>query len=140
MHQHNVQLLGADLQIGLRDADGERVVGVIAPTRDFDPSTLDHDTAAYRPFTGPSFDAGAANTTAWRAADLGAANGHGNALFVAEILAPIARAGAAAHGQLLKPNTIGHILDEQSNGVNLVNGLHLRWGMGYALPDRRTLS
>ncbi|MFK4542362.1 CubicO group peptidase (beta-lactamase class C family) [Streptomyces tendae] len=140
VHQHIAQPLGADFQIGLRDADAERVADVIAPTLDFDPSVLDHDTAAYRTFTGPSFHAGAANTPAWRAADLGAANGHGNALAVAEILAPIARAGASAHGQLLKPDTIGLIFDEQSNGADLVNGLHLRWGIGYALPDRRTLS
>lgn len=140
VHQYIVQPLGADFQIGLRDADVERVADVIAPTLDFDPSALDHDTAAYRTFTGPSFSAGAANTPAWRAADLGAANGHGNALAVAEILAPIARAGASAHGQLLKPDTVGLIFDEQSNGADLVNGLHLRWGIGYALPDRRTLS
>ncbi|RDG37087.1 serine hydrolase [Streptomyces corynorhini] len=76
---------------------------------------------------------------AWRAADLGAADGHGNALSVAETLAPIARAGASAHGQLLKPDTIGLIFDEQSNGTDLVNALHLRWGIGYTLPDRRTL-
>ncbi|TRO58111.1 hypothetical protein [Streptomyces sp. IB201691-2A2] len=130
MHQHIVHLLGADFQIGLRDADAERVVDVIAPTLDFDPSRLDHDTAAYRTFTGPSFDARAANTTAWGAADLGAANGHGNALSVAAIFAPIARSGAAAHGQLPRPDTIGLVFDEQSNGVNLVNGLHLGWGIG----------
>ncbi|MFJ2902247.1 serine hydrolase domain-containing protein [Streptomyces sp. NPDC087212] len=139
VHQHIVQPSGADFQIGLRGGDVERVADVIAPTVDFDPSTLDHDTAAYRTFTGPSFDAGAANTPAWRAADLGAANGHGNALAIAEILAPLTRAGASAHGQLLKPDTVGLIFNEQSNGADLVNGLHLRWGIGYALPDRRTL-
>ncbi|REE66124.1 CubicO group peptidase (beta-lactamase class C family) [Streptomyces sp. 3212.3] len=140
VQQHIVQPSGADFQIGLRGADVERVADVIAPTLDFDPSTLDHDTVAYRTFTGPSFEASAANTPAWRAADLGAANGHGNALAIAEILAPLARAGASAHGQLLKPDTIGLIFNEQSNGADLVNGLHLRWGIGYALPDRRTLS
>ncbi|MFC4033374.1 serine hydrolase domain-containing protein [Streptomyces polygonati] len=139
VHQHIARPLRADFQIGLRAADAERVADVIAPTIDFDPSTLDHDSAAYRTFTGPSFSADAANTPAWRAADLGAANGHGNARSVAEILAPIARAGASARGQLLKPDTIGLIFDEQSNGVDLVNGLHLRWGIGYALADRRTL-
>ncbi|MCO1597732.1 beta-lactamase family protein [Micromonospora sp. RHAY321] len=140
VHQHIVQPLGPDFQIGLRDADVERVADVVAPTLDVDPTALDHDTAAYKTFTGPSFSGGAANTPAWRAADLGAANGHGNARAVAEILAPVARAGASAHGQLLKPGTIGLIFDEQSNGTDLVNGLHLRWGIGYALPDRRTLS
>ncbi len=140
VHQHLAQPLGADFRIGLHDADLERVADVIAPTSDFDPSALGHDTVAYKTFTGPSFSAAAANTPAWRAADLGAANGHGNALSVAEILAPIARAGASAHGQLIEPDTIGLIFDEQSSGVDLVNGLHLRWGIGYALPDRRTLS
>jgi CubicO group peptidase (beta-lactamase class C family) len=58
---------------------------------------------------------------------------------VAEILAPISRGGAGARGQLLKPRTLELILDQQSNGPDLVNGLRLRWGIGYALPDRRTL-
>jgi CubicO group peptidase (beta-lactamase class C family) len=132
--QHIARPLGADFQIGLRDADLERVADVIVPGPDFDASVLDRDTVAYRTFTGPSFGASAANTAAWRAADLGAANGHGNAASVAEILAPVVR------GQLLKPGTLELVFDEQSNGTDLVNGLHLRWGIGYALPDRRTLS
>jgi CubicO group peptidase (beta-lactamase class C family) len=139
VHQHIVRPLGADFQIGLRAADTGRVADVIAPPLDFDPSALDHGTVAYRTFTGPAFGADAANTAAWRAADLGAANGHGNARAVAEILAPLARAGDSAHGRLLKPGTIDLVFDEQSNGTDLVNGLHLRWGIGYALPDRRTL-
>ncbi|HKC26736.1 MAG TPA: serine hydrolase domain-containing protein [Jatrophihabitans sp.] len=139
VHQHLAEPLGADFQIGLRDADLARVADVIAPPLDFDPSALGHDTPAYKTFTGPSFSAGAANTPAWRRADLGAANGHGNALAIAKILSPIARGGTTVRGQLLKPDTIGLIFDEQSNGTDLVNGLHLRWGIGYALPDRRTL-
>ena len=137
VHQHLVQPLGADFQIGLRDEDLGRVADIIPPTLDFDPATLDHDTVAYRTFTGPTFSADAANTAAWRAADLGAANGHGNALSIAEIIAPLARAGASAHGRLLKPDTIELIFDEQSRGTDLVNGLKLRWGIGYALPDQR---
>jgi len=132
--------LGADFQIGLRVGDTERVADVIAPALDFDPSTLDHSSVMYKTFAGPPFEAEVANTPAWRAGDLGAANGHGNARSVGTILAPVSRGGAAAHGQLLKPETLDLIFDEQSNGTDLVNGLHLRWGIGYALPDRRTLS
>jgi CubicO group peptidase (beta-lactamase class C family) len=139
VHQHIAGPLGADFQIGLRDEDLARVADVIAPVLDFDPEALDHDTVAYKTFTGPSLSADAANTPAWRAADLGAANGHGNAASVAEILAPVSCGGAAARGRLLKPKTIELILDQQSNGPDLVNGLHLRWGIGYALADRRTL-
>jgi CubicO group peptidase (beta-lactamase class C family) len=129
--------LRADFQIGLREADLARVADVITPTIDADFSALDHETVAYKTFTGPGFSAEAANTPAWRAADLGAANGHGNALSVAQILAAIAGTGPGA--PLLKPETVGLIFAEQVNGTDLVNGLHLRWGLGYALPDPRTL-
>ncbi|MFI5960148.1 serine hydrolase domain-containing protein [Cryptosporangium sp. NPDC051539] len=124
---------GADFRIGLPKADAARAATVFTSAVDFDPTTLDRDSVAYKTFTGPQVDASAANTPAWRAADLGAANGHGNARSVADVLAPLAR------GQLLKPDTVDLIFDEQSNGPDLVNGLHVRWGIGFALPDQRTL-
>jgi hypothetical protein len=40
-HHHIARPIGADFQIGLRDADAERVADVIAPTLDFDPEALD---------------------------------------------------------------------------------------------------
>jgi CubicO group peptidase (beta-lactamase class C family) len=51
----------------------------------------------------------------------------------------VSREGATAHGRLLGPGTIKLIFDEQSRGPDLVNGLRFRWGIGYALPDRRAL-
>jgi CubicO group peptidase (beta-lactamase class C family) len=140
IHQHIAGPLGADFQVGLREADTGRAADVVTPASAFDPAALDHDSVVYKTLTGPSFSAEAANTRAWRAADLGAANGHGNALSVAQVLAPVSRAGAAGRGQLLKPATIDLIFDQQAAGTDLVNGLHLRWGIGYALPDRRTFS
>ncbi|WP_307781831.1 serine hydrolase [Streptomyces sp. MBT65] len=47
--------------------------------------------------------------------------------------------GATAHGRLLRPDTVKIVFGEQVRGSDLVNGLHLRWGIGYALPHRRTL-
>lgn len=121
--------LAADFRIGLPDNDFARVADVIVPPLDFDTEALGPDTVAYRTLTGPSFDA---------AADLGAANGHGNAEALIDILAPLARGGDHAGGRLLRPDTIDLIFDQQSCGADLVNGLHLRWGIGYALPDPRT--
>jgi CubicO group peptidase (beta-lactamase class C family) len=140
VHQHIAVPVGADFHIGLRAADTGRVADIVPPALDLDLSALDHDSVVYKTFTGPAINAAAANTPAWRAAEVGAANGHGNALSVAEILAPISRGGATARGQLLKPGTIELVFDEQSNSTDLVNGLHLRWGIGYALPDARTLA
>ena len=37
--------------------------------------------------------------------------------------------------QLLSPETIDLIFDEQAYGVDLVLGLPVRFGMGYALPS-----
>jgi CubicO group peptidase (beta-lactamase class C family) len=139
VRRHIAEPLGADFRIGVEEADLGRVADIIPPALDFDPSLLDHDTVAYKTFTGPDFPASADYSPAWRAADLGAANGHGNALSVADILAAVSREGATAHGGLLRPDTVKLIFDEQFRGTDLVNGLHLRWGIGYALPDRRTL-
>ena len=120
--------LGADFQIGLREADLDRVADVIASPVDFDPEVLDHDSPAYKTLTGPSVAASDANTAAWRAADIGAANGHGNARSVADVLAPITLAGHSHKGRLLSPRTVDLIFRQQSDGVDLVNGLPLRWG------------
>jgi CubicO group peptidase (beta-lactamase class C family) len=140
VNRHIVNPLGADFQIGLRDHDVDRVADIVAPTVEFDATTLDHESAAYKTFTGPSFTAAAANTAAWRAAELGAANGHGNARSLAQVLAPIARGDSGLQARLLKPETLDLIFDEQSRGLDLVTGMHVRWGIGYALPDPRTLA
>jgi CubicO group peptidase (beta-lactamase class C family) len=138
--QHIVHPSGADFQIGLRDHDVDRVADVVAPVVDFDATTLDSDSVAYKTFTGPPFSAAAANTGAWRAAELGAANGHGNAQSLAQVLSPIARGGTGVHGRFFKAATSDVIFDQQSAGQDLVNGLHVRWGIGFALPDPRTLA
>jgi CubicO group peptidase (beta-lactamase class C family) len=124
--EHLVRPAGADFSIGLPTAARGRVTDVVPPPLDFDPEVLDHDSVAYRTFTGPAFTAAAANTTAWRSADLGAANGHGNAASVADVLAPVALGGETAGGRLLQDKTLELVFEEQSNGIDLVNGLHLR--------------
>jgi CubicO group peptidase (beta-lactamase class C family) len=76
----------------------------------------------------------AANTPGWRRADIGAANGHGNARSVGRIGSVIARGGEVDGIRLLSQETIDLIFDEQLNGIDLVLGVPLRWGFGYGLP------
>ena len=52
------------------------------------------DSPAVKTLTGPPATAEAANTPGWRRADIGAANGHGNARSVARIMSVVARGGA----------------------------------------------
>jgi CubicO group peptidase (beta-lactamase class C family) len=76
----------------------------------------------------------AAETTAWRRADIGSANGHANARSLARALSPISLGGTVNGVRLLSPDTIDLIFQEQANGIDLVLAMPIRWGIGFALP------
>jgi CubicO group peptidase (beta-lactamase class C family) len=129
--------LAADFHIGLDPSHDPRVTDVIPPPPlELDPSLLSPDSPAYKTFTGPSLDATIANTTEWRRADIGAANGHGNARSVARVQAVVANGGAVDGVRLLSPSTIDTIFEQQSDGIDVVLGIPLRFGIGYGLPQR----
>jgi CubicO group peptidase (beta-lactamase class C family) len=132
--------LGADFQIGAAQADWGRVAPVVPPPPlPFDLAALDPDSPVFKTFTGPAADASAANTPAWRQADMGALNGHANARSVARILRVLSLGGTANGVRLLSPDTIGLIFTEQSHGTDLVLGVPLRFGIGYALPETQSV-
>ncbi len=129
--------LGADFHIGLDPEHHDRVSPVVPPP----PLPIDidamggPDSVAIKTFTGPLPDAEEAWTTAWRQAEIGAANGHGNARAVAKIQSIVANDGELPELSLLSPGTIDLIFQEQSNGIDLVLGMPLRFGIGYALVN-----
>jgi CubicO group peptidase (beta-lactamase class C family) len=92
------------------------------------------ESPAVRTFTGPSPNADDANTPGWRRADIGAANGHANARSVARVMSVVSRGGEVDGIRLLSPETIDLIFREQQNGIDLVLGVPLRFGIGYGLP------
>ena len=83
---------------------------------------------------GPAGVAEVASTPGWRRADIGAANGHGNARSVARVMSAVGRGGEVDGVRPLGPDAIDLIFREQQNGVDLVLGGPVRWGIGYALP------
>jgi CubicO group peptidase (beta-lactamase class C family) len=128
--------LGADFQIGAIESDWDRIAPVVPPPPlPFDFAALPADSPTVRTLTGPLAEAANANTPAWRGADIGAANGHGNARSVARILSVISRGGAVDGVRLLRPETIELIFREQANGIDVVLGVPLRLGIGYGLPQ-----
>ena len=130
--------LGADFQIGAAESDWARIADVVPPPPlPFDLEALGPDSAAVKTLTGPAIEAGVANTPGWRLADIGAANGHGNARSVARIMSVVSRGGQVDGVRLLRPGTIDLIFREQLNGIDLVLGVPLRWGIGYGLPLAR---
>ena len=132
--------LGADFQIGAVESDWGRIAPVVPPPPlDIDLAALDPDSPMFKTFTGPAATADAANTPGWRRADMGAINGHGNARSVARMLSSLALGGTVDGVKLLSQDTIDLIFDEQSHGPDLVLGVNLRFGIGYALPETQTL-
>ncbi len=132
--------LGADFQIGAAERDWPRIAPVVPPPPlPIDLASLPPESPMFKTFTGPVADAGNANTPGWRRADMGALNGHANARSVARIIKALALGGAVNGTRLLSPDTIELIFDEQSHGTDLVLGVPLRFGIGYALPETETV-
>jgi CubicO group peptidase (beta-lactamase class C family) len=127
--------LGADFHIGLDPKHFGRVTNVVPPpAMPVDMSAIDPNSPAMKTFTGPALDATWAWTDAWRKADIGAANGHGNARSVARVQSIVSNGGEVDGVRLLSPKTIDLIFHEQANGTDLVLGLPARFGIGYGLP------
>jgi CubicO group peptidase (beta-lactamase class C family) len=132
--------LGADFTIGLPEADWGRVAEIVPPPPlDFDLAAVSEDSPMFKTLIAPGVDAAVANTAPWRRAELGALNGHGNARSVGRILSALALGGVVDGVRLLSPDTITVIFDEQSHGPDLVLGVPLRFGIGYALPETQTV-
>jgi CubicO group peptidase (beta-lactamase class C family) len=124
--------LDADFRIGAAEADWPRIAPIVPPPpAQFDPEP---GSVMARTLSGPAVDAAVANTAAWRHADIGAVNGHGNARSVARMLSALALGGTVGGVRLLGPDTIDLVFAEQANGTDLGLGIPLRWGIGYALP------
>jgi CubicO group peptidase (beta-lactamase class C family) len=127
--------LGADFQIGAAESDWDRIAHVVPPPPlPFDLAALDPASPTVRTLTGPAVEAEVANTPDWRRADMGAVNGHGNARSVARVMSVVARGGEVDGVRLLTPETVDLIFREQQNGIDLVLGVPLRFGIGYGLP------
>lgn len=130
--------LGADFQIGCKDSDLARVSDLIPLQSNIADAYKDAPVKppfGMKTFLNPNMPNDAANTSAWRKAELGAANGHSNSRGMNRALSVIPLGGEVDGVRLLSQKTIDRIFEEQSNGADLVLGVPLQLGMGYGLPQ-----
>lgn len=137
--------LGADFHIGLGERDFYRVSDVIYPREDIRDQMMERarslvklgvtDEIAVKTLQNPRNNEDNVNSEWWRKAEIPAANGHGNARSVATIQGLITNGGEINGVRLLNTETIDLIFQEQSNGLDLVFLMPLRFGIGYALPN-----
>ena len=133
--QQIAQPLGADFHIGLPASEFGRVTNVVPPPPlPFDFSALDPASVMFKTLSNPLPDASASWTDGWRQAEIGAANGQGNARSAARIQSVLAGGGEVDGIRLLSQRTIDKIFEVQSHGVDLVLGVPIKMGVGYGLP------
>ena len=127
--------LDADFTIGSPTENHARITNVIPPPPLPIPDDIDPESVMIKTFTGPAPDASIAHGAEWRAATIGAANGHGNARSVAKIQAAVSNRGSSSGVELLSAAAVERIFEAQSNGVDQVLGMPVTFGLGYALAN-----
>jgi CubicO group peptidase (beta-lactamase class C family) len=110
--------LGADFHIGLPAEHDDRIADVIP-----------HEQSRTPP--NPPLDPAVTRTREWRRAEIPAAGGHGNARSVARIQSVLAAGG----GPLLSAAGCERVFEQQSDGLDRVLNMRIRFGMGYGLPS-----
>ncbi|MET7663345.1 serine hydrolase domain-containing protein [Streptomyces sp. NPDC005356] len=118
--------LGLDFTIGLPDKEAGRAAELVHPraqaTSEQAAIFAQLAPAALAALTNPIAGASEANTAAWRAAEIPAANGHGTARAVAALYAIVAGKGRSGDRQILSPQGAERIREGQGSCRDLVLG------------------
>ena len=122
--------LGADFHIGTSEETDQRVGDLIPPPA---LEVEQNDTIASRTFRNPAVDAAVANTRPWRAAEIPAANGHGNARSIVRAQTAMACDGSAFGKTIMSTEGTRRIFDQQTSGMDLALGIPVVFGMGYGI-------
>lgn len=136
--------LGVDFHIGLPEADEPRVAEMSPlpfPARDSDGPALvdvimrDPEGLTARAFMNPPSIGRGVNYRAWRAAEIPAANGTGNARAMATVYGALARGGSARGVEILDRAAVRRCASEETRGTDLVLQVSTRFGLGFMLPQ-----
>jgi CubicO group peptidase (beta-lactamase class C family) len=128
--------LGADFHIGLDAADDGRVAELVPPpTAANARGALDPGSLLAKVMANPPITPDIANTRAWRAAEIPAANGHGNARSVARVMTALACGGTVDGVRLLREETLARAIAVQADETDLVLGFPIRWGLGFMVAS-----
>jgi CubicO group peptidase (beta-lactamase class C family) len=136
--------LNADFLIGVPDSEFHRIGNLIPPP---DGAVLGQgavkDSIPYRTYSSPRTSALDSHTDGWRRAEIPAANGHSNARAVAKIHSALANGGRVGDVQLLSPEICRSVMQTRIEGMDLVFGGPMAFGLGFGLhpvkADRRNL-
>ena len=129
--------LDVDFHIGLATQHDDRVGEMVPPTATMDQISGDPDSIATRTFRSATLTGREPQTRAWRAAEIPAAGGIGNARAVARVHGAIAAGGALDGVRLMALETVARAQQQQINGKDLVLGVWMLFGLGFGLMNPR---
>jgi CubicO group peptidase (beta-lactamase class C family) len=132
--------VGADFQIGAKEKDWDRIATLTPPPPPPPPETPhDMESVAMKTFMNPAPNALTALTPEWRNAEIGAANGHGNARSLNRIMSNIPLGGSVGGHKFISKPVIDRIFDVQSDGQDLALPIKVRFGIGYGIAQEENL-
>ena len=126
--------LGADFHIGLAASEDHRVAELIPPPKGGTIGDMTDRPLTANMANNPPVNPRETATRAWRAAEIPAANGQGNARSVAEIQTVLANGGVSKGKRILSEAGARRALEPQIAGDDLVLGIPVSYGLGYGLP------
>jgi CubicO group peptidase (beta-lactamase class C family) len=128
------QVLDADFYIGLPESEEQRV-SVVVTAEGFGEPSSDRTSIRGRTMSSPSINPLAPAKRWWRAAEIPAANGHGNARSVAIVQQIIANNGHAQGHRFVSEATLDRVFRPMTAGTDLVLGFEGNFGLGYGLAS-----
>ncbi|MCX6396676.1 MAG: serine hydrolase [Propionibacteriales bacterium] len=135
LHDDIMAPLGGGFRLGVPTDE----LGLVADLSNPPPSSIDYgqlgpDHFLLRTIMNPLLlPEDVCNTEQWRRGAVGGAGGHGNARGIAWAQALVSHGGEVNGVRLLSPETIARIFEVQSEGADLLLGVPVKYGMGYAL-------
>lgn len=132
--------LAADFHIGLPEVHDGRVAELVPPAAGMGegPGSAVPGSIAERTRASTLLTGGEPNTRAWRAAELPAIGGIGNARSVARIHAMMACGGELDGVRIMSQAGVEAAGEERIRGTDLVSGVELVFGNGFALNSPST--
>jgi CubicO group peptidase (beta-lactamase class C family) len=137
--------LAIDFHIGLDSRDDARCAEVIAAPLPMpgesnplsDAVSGDPESLAAKALNNPpgALRLSMINSPAWRHAEIPAANGHTNARALSRFYSALARGGEVDGVRILSRAQVQQCYVEQSNGIDAVLSVPMRFGLGYRLTQ-----
>ncbi len=128
--------LGADFHIGLAEAEDHRYAPIVSPGAGIaEVDGLDPEALALRVLLSCPANGSEPNDRAWRASEIPAAGGMGNARSVGRVHSAIACGGTVDGVRLMSEDGVARIFVEQHHDVDAVLGMKMRLGTGFGLMN-----